>query len=153
MRRTLVIFAVVGVCVALALAFRQARSRHSNTSPLSLDQTLREAVTNPVEFARSRLTGGVGMVLYTDPATGLTIIDAVGIGSPAQDAGLRAGDTLVGVDGLSVTGRPASQVAEGIRGLTAGQVSLTVLRDGTNRIECLVRRDSWSTLRGQSLQR
>jgi C-terminal processing protease CtpA/Prc len=112
-----------------------------------LRQTLKTAVTNPVEFAKSRVTGGIGVNLTTDPASALPLIAAVGAGSPADRAGLRAGDLITKVDGLATTNLPPPQLADAIRGFTGGRVTLTILRDGTTNIERVIERSSWNTLR------
>ena len=146
------------ICVLLLGAFAGAilftswatRSRWARAYGLpSMKETVEAVVTNPVEFAKNRLTGGVGVQLTADPASGLPSIRATSAGSPADRSGLRAGDIITKVDGLGTKGRPIFQVAESIRGFSAGEVALTVQRGSTN-IEFVIRRSSLNVLRSQS---
>jgi carboxyl-terminal processing protease len=55
-------------------------------------------------------------------------------GSPAEEAGIEAGDVVVAVDGESVRGKDISEVIQKVRGPEGSQVRLTVLRDGEERV-------------------
>ncbi|MGE0540394.1 MAG: S41 family peptidase [Dehalococcoidia bacterium] len=81
---------------------------------------------------QDRLDGsytGIGVVTgagQTDGAQGLTIRE-VYAGSPADQAGLRAGDRIIRVNGSDVAGRTQLEVSEQIRGDAGTSVNLTVL--------------------------
>ena len=59
----------------------------------------------------------------------LTIISAMP-GSPAEEAGLKAGDQVIGVDGEDVTGMDASLVIRQVLGPAGTSVTLTIRREG-----------------------
>ncbi|MFQ5921675.1 MAG: S41 family peptidase [Anaerolineales bacterium] len=59
----------------------------------------------------------------------LTIISTMP-GSPAEEAGLQAGDQVIGVDGEDVTGMDASLVIRQVLGPAGTPVSLTIRREG-----------------------
>jgi carboxyl-terminal processing protease len=69
-------------------------------------------------------------------------------GSPAERAGLRAGDVITQVNGATTTGQKLADVVEAIRGFSMGSVAITVLRGQTNdtRLEFVIRRDSMNSL-------
>ena len=50
--------------------------------------------------------------------------------SPAQEAGIRAGDVIVAVDGVDVTGQSVDDVVGKVRGEEGSQVTLRITRDG-----------------------
>ena len=70
--------------------------------------------------------GGIGANL-TIAASGATIADTFD-GSPAANAGLRPGDTIVAVDGVSVVGKEAADVSRALRGKIGSAVTLSVVR-------------------------
>ena len=75
---------------------------------------------------------GIGATLYkeSDDATSVTI-GYVYKDSPAENAGVEAGDQIVAVDGEAVTSdEDASDIATAVRGDIGTTVTLTILRDG-----------------------
>ncbi|MBI3984557.1 MAG: S41 family peptidase [Candidatus Levybacteria bacterium] len=63
-------------------------------------------------------------------------------GSPAEKAGIKAGDTIVSVDGQSTSGWNISQAVEKIRGPKGTQVALGIVRkDATKKIDLKITRD------------
>jgi C-terminal processing protease CtpA/Prc len=104
------------------------------------------AITNPVAFAKSRFTGGIGAIMLADPNTGRTVIHQVIAGSPAEAAGLRDGDVVLKVNGVSTTGQKLAQVVDSVRGFVASSVTLTIQRTGSTNLECVLRRSSWNRL-------
>ena len=88
----------------------------------------------PAEFASftEGLEGrysGVGAWLRTDDA-GRVIIASVQKGTPAQAAGLMAGDRVVAVNGAVLTDASVLGVTTSLRGPAGSTVSVTVERDG-----------------------
>jgi carboxyl-terminal processing protease len=59
---------------------------------------------------------------------GLPVIVSPFDGSPAQEAGVKAGDIIIEVDDEDVTSWPLNDIVENIRGEAGTQVELTVLR-------------------------
>jgi len=63
-------------------------------------------------------------------------------GTPAQRAGIKAGDTIIKVDGEGTAGWTLSQAVERIRGPKGTEVTLTVIRkDQTKEIDVKITRD------------
>ena len=71
--------------------------------------------------------GGVG--LEVDGRGDKLIIIAPIEGSPAQRAGIKSGDQIVGVDGEDVLGQPLDKVVKRMRGAAGTKVKITVLRE------------------------
>ena len=71
--------------------------------------------------------GGIGAEVNL--VKGLLVIVAPLEGSPAQQAGLRAGDIVVKVDDAEVTGKTLTQAIGLIRGSIGTEVSLSILRE------------------------
>jgi len=85
----------------------------------------------PEEVARhqtdvSGVYSGIGARIGMED--GLPVIVAPFDGSPAQAAGVKAGDIIIEVDDEDVTSWPLNDVVENIRGEKGTQVELTVLR-------------------------
>ncbi len=84
------------------------------------------------EEARRRQTGisgkfsGIGAQIGVED--GLPVIVAPFDGSPAEEAGVRAGDIIIEVNDVDVTSWPLNDIVERIRGEVGTQVELTVLR-------------------------
>ncbi len=71
---------------------------------------------------------GVGIVI--EERAGQVVITDVLEGSPASEAGLRAGDAIVAVDGVATAGQMLEQVSQMIRGAENTPVVLTIRRAG-----------------------
>lgn len=71
---------------------------------------------------------GVGIVI--EEQAGQVVITDVLEGSPASEAGLRAGDAIVTVDGVATAGQTLDQVSQMIRGAENTPVVLTIRRAG-----------------------
>jgi len=69
---------------------------------------------------------GIGARVEQDPATGEIVIVAPFRDSPADKAGIRAGDVILAVDGESTAGWTVSQGVRRIRGPQGSQVTLRV---------------------------
>jgi carboxyl-terminal processing protease len=62
-------------------------------------------------------------------------------GSPAERAGLQAGDVVIAVDGESLDGSTLDQARDRIRGPKGSTVTLTIVRDGGEPLDLSVVRD------------
>lgn len=120
-----------------------------NSSRSTLGNNIRSALTNPVEFAKNRVTGGVGVVLRMDAAKGLPIIQGLGAGSPAERSGLHVGDWVTQVNGQSMTGLTLKAVVDSFHGITGGNVAVSVKRGDTN-LNFVISRTSWNKLYNSS---
>jgi carboxyl-terminal processing protease len=86
------------------------------------------------EQNREGLSGTyVGIGIQLEEEDGEVVVTAPIEGSPAERAGIEAGDVVVAVNGESVRGEDVGQVAEQVRGPEGTQVELTVLRGGEER--------------------
>ncbi|MCB0212029.1 MAG: S41 family peptidase, partial [Anaerolineae bacterium] len=82
-----------------------------------------------VEVQKSGIAGkfsGIGAQLGVKDS--LPIIVAPFDGSPATEAGIKAGDIIINVDGEDVTTLPLNEIVDRIRGEAGTKVVLTVLR-------------------------
>lgn len=83
---------------------------------------------------------GIGAELGTKDAS-IIVISPLD-GSPAQRAGIRAGDTIVSVDAKSTSGWSVSQAVEKIRGPKGTLVTLGIFRKGNEKqIDLKITRD------------
>jgi carboxyl-terminal processing protease len=84
---------------------------------------------------------GVGMSIWVAPDGRTAVMDPY-VDAPAFQAGLRAGDIVLEVDGKSTDGLTVSDVSELLRGPRATLAAITVQREGyANPISFHVRRD------------
>ncbi|MCX6064343.1 MAG: S41 family peptidase [Chloroflexi bacterium] len=60
--------------------------------------------------------------------------------SPAEKAGLKAGDKVVKVDGVDMTGTPADLVIQKVMGPSGSEVTLTIMRAGEDPFDVKVTR-------------
>ena len=91
------------------------------------------AFLDPAEYDAMRVStaghySGVG--LEVSEQQGRVVVVTPLAGSPAEQAGVRAGDVLLAVDGESVAGRGLAAAIERMRGLVGSTVRLTVGRAG-----------------------
>jgi len=73
--------------------------------------------------------GGIGMRIEEQPGKGVTIV-AVFPNTPAEKAGIREGDIIVGIDTLTVRGWNSRRVADSLTGTPGTKVSVTFARPG-----------------------
>lgn len=77
----------------------------------------------------SAQTVGLGVTIDTNQDTGAVYVTRVIDLSPAAEAGVEAGDIIVGINGEDVTGLSQDAIVERSRGPEGEQVTLTVDRD------------------------
>lgn len=76
---------------------------------------------------------GVGMGLSIRNGVA-TVVDPPFIGTPAARAGIREGDKVIKVDGISTKGRNLDETVHLIRGPAGTEVTLTIQRDGEDKL-------------------
>ncbi len=140
------------VALALVLIFslaavwikrREEKGRRVTLSGLINNNPVLSA---PTQAAKEHLTGGIGITIRRDAATGLPAVDGVRQGSPAAEAGVQSGDLILEVNGESTAPAPFGGVLENIKGVSGTNVRLLLkTRDGTKRV-LEIRRGSWKQL-------
>jgi carboxyl-terminal processing protease len=84
-----------------------------------------------------------GIGAYIDVREGQTVIVSPIKGSPAEEAGIEAGDVILDVDGQDTTGWTVEELATEVRGPRGSTVVLTVLHPGDSvPVDIEVRRDT-----------
>ena len=78
------------------------------------------------EMMLSNTYGGIGAVIYKPDVQGNVLINEPYEGSPAARAGLRCGDEVTAIDGVSTHGLTSAQSSERMRGKPGTTVVLTV---------------------------
>ena len=158
MNRWLRVFIIIAVVVAVVLlvwraktaapvVFASGNASASGPAAGSNAQTqVALAAANSLAAIKRVFTGGVGLQLMMDVSSGLPKVLAVLRGSPAESAGLLAGDLILKVDGQATAGQTLAQVTEEMRGLTLGPVTLTVQRPGSTNLVLTMSRSSWNSL-------
>jgi len=101
----------------------------------SLGDTGHSRFLTPAEYQQmtSQLSGqvaGIG-VLIAD-TNGQLVVDRVLTGSPAEKAGVKAGDQITAVDGASTVGNTFDQLAAKIRGDVGTSVTVSVIHAGAS---------------------
>ncbi|MFB2833950.1 carboxyl-terminal processing protease CtpA [Floridanema evergladense] len=84
---------------------------------------------------------GVGLQIATDEETGNLLVVTPIAGSPAQKAGIKPGDRILKIDGVSTTQFTLDEAATRMRGLRGSQVVLTVRRQQEEAKEVTLVRD------------
>ncbi len=107
------------------------------------------------EFQSGILYEGIGAFVSfrTEPQPHVVLLSVID-GSPAQEAGLRAHDSVYKVDGLQVTEEEGLSIIEKVRGPAGTEVLLEVASPAGDPREVLVRRDrvtASDTLKGALL--
>ncbi len=73
---------------------------------------------------------GIGAYISLDKQMNMAMINGVMDESPAQEAGLKAGDIIIDVDGESTQGLSLTQVVNLVKGREGSKVYLTIYREG-----------------------
>ncbi len=79
--------------------------------------------------------GGIGAVIYKPDPQGNVIINEPYKDSPAWEAGLRAGDEIMTIDGVSVKGFTSAECSEKMRGTPGTKVVFKVKKVHTGEIK------------------
>lgn len=74
--------------------------------------------------------GGIGIEVLFDPKTKQLIVIRPLVGTPAYEAGIRAGDKILRIDGQSTQGLSADDAVARIRGKPGQPVTLTLRHEG-----------------------
>lgn len=74
---------------------------------------------------------GVGIMVSQNQETMACEVVTVFAGSPALEVGIKAGDVIIGVDGMDITQTPLEEIVIHIRGEEGTKVDLTVFRPST----------------------
>lgn len=77
---------------------------------------------------------GIGATVEQDPDTGALVIVRPFPGSPAEAAGLLAGDAIIAVDGKNIAGMEQNAIINMVKGPAGTDVVLTVERDGEEEL-------------------
>ena len=72
---------------------------------------------------------GIGIYMTTNTKNGHIVVLATMKGSPAENAGLKSGDEIIGVDGEDCTTKNSTEVSNKIKGEEGTTVKLEILRD------------------------
>lgn len=83
-----------------------------------------------LEESLSGVYRGIGISFGIDLETGLPTIAKVTQDSPAETAGLLAGDVLISIDNTSLDGKTSEEIKNMIRNNTNDSVSIVVSREG-----------------------
>jgi hypothetical protein len=137
--RVVLLAGLVFVSVCVALFFFMKYRNH-------LGEAVHLMVTKPQQFVQQQVKGGIGAIVVMDAATQLPCIRSVLLGSPAEIAGLRAGDIITEVNGSPTSGKLLAQAVDSIRGFTGGSVTLKVQRAGSTNLSLVLRRSSWNAM-------
>jgi carboxyl-terminal processing protease len=99
---------------------------------------------------------GIGVRVSGD-SSAVTIASVIP-GTPAEEAGLRRGDTIVAVDGTSTSGETVDQVVARVRGPEGEKVTLTIQRAGSATFDVTITRrkfdlplSSWTMVPGRKV--
>lgn len=87
-----------------------------------------ESEIEDVKFMTTGQYGGIGATIMQ--RKGEIIINEPYEGSPAQSAGLRAGDIILSIDGRSVKGKTSSDITTFLKGQPNTTVTLSLIRPG-----------------------
>ena len=100
----------------------------------SLGDTNHSRFMTPEEYQQlqSQLSGKVaGIGILVTETNGVLTVERVIAGSPAEGAGVKAGDQITAVNGTSTAGMDFTQLAALIRGDVGTRVTITVIHTGS----------------------
>lgn len=85
---------------------------------------------------------GIGAQVDQDPSTGEIVIVTPFRDSPAEKAGIKAGDVILGVDGESTEGWSVAEAVKRIRGEQGTPVTLTIRSSNGETRDVTIKRDT-----------
>ena len=85
------------------------------------------ALADEFEEAIDQQFGGVGIEILLDPDTDQLTVASPLVGTPAYEAGIRAGDKILRIDGKSTQGLSLEDAVQRMRGRPGDPVMLTIL--------------------------
>ena len=88
-----------------------------------------EQMQNFITEANGSLCG-VGIIISSDKNNDTCIISDVLKNSPAEKAGLKAGDKIISVDGNNISGLSVSDISALTKGKNNTKVVISIYRDG-----------------------
>lgn len=86
-----------------------------------------------MEEYTENLTGsfvGIGIYMIADSESGRVMVYYPIPGSPAEEAGIKAGDKIIKVDGIEYTSEDFSNISKYIKGEAGTKVNIVIERDG-----------------------
>ena len=83
---------------------------------------------------------GIGLKLYIDQETAKLMISSVIPGSPAESAGLGAGDSIDKIDGFKTQGIGVAKAAELIKGKEGAKIKLSIVKADGNKRDVVIKR-------------
>ena len=75
--------------------------------------------------------GGVGIEVTQEDGL-IKVISPID-GTPAAKAGIKSGDRIAGIDGISIAGLPLNDAIDKMRGPAGSKITLTILREGEKK--------------------
>ena len=101
---------------------------------------------------------GIGIEVAPDDGKGGLVVGQVFANTPAEAAGIKRGDRIVGVDGKALTGMTQDQIVQLIRGPEGTQVTITIQRAGVANFDLTITRRkydlplaTWTMIPGRTI--
>jgi len=94
-----------------------------------------EEENEDLEYMINKSYGGIGAVIYKPDKNGNVIINEPYMNSPAYKNGLKCGDEIMEIDGVSVHGLEAGQCSDRMKGKPGTKVNFKIKRVHTGNVE------------------
>src|SRR5579872_5216398 len=86
---------------------------------------------NDMQITTKGQFGGIGIEVTQEDGL-IKVISPID-GTPAAKAGIKSGDRIAGIDGVSIAGLPLNDAIDKMRGPAGSKIVLTVLREGEKK--------------------
>ena len=86
---------------------------------------------NDMQITTKGEFGGVGIEVTQEDGL-IKVISPID-GTPAAKAGIKSGDRIAGIDGISIAGLPLNDAIDKMRGPAGSKITLTILREGEKK--------------------